>query len=1201
MLFHRFMLSRFFAIALWTLLAASSPLWAQPGYDDFPVERFTREQGYNPDVEPYCFLQDKKGVMWIGTSDGLYRYDGTFRRYVHEVGNPFSLPKNSILTLYEDKENVLWASITNGGLVRFDRNSERFIQYSNRAGDTSSLPATYYIFSIIEDRDGRFWLATADSGIVRFDRHTGKVARRYPFLVEAQSFALDGSGQLWVTSQNDRFIYRYDERSDSFMRSPFELPFTANMLMGVGDTLWAATKEKRGVYAVDVREGRVVGEYLKNENHFPQCLYYATSDRIWVSGTDIGGSSALFTINPRTGVVLAHRNHSRQNGLVPSRLGYYVQCVYEDRSGVVWLNDAGAAVKRNLGKHAPYKLRFKTYQHNPSDSNSLSGNYARALLADDKNNLWVNVQTEGIDRGVLNAIDRTRGTVRRYYPNPRKAGGLTQGIGTLYQDTKGMLWVGANTLQFFDPDRPALGFRTFRSRPSPKKNFDSTLITYLGGDHAGNLWVGTIGAGLWYIPAATGKTGKYLPLRDPKTGMPFPFRHIHAVLEDRYGVLWIANLDGITRYDSANKTLRRYASETGNPLTIGDNLVTSILETRSGDLWVTTKGGGIARYDRERDVFRKMTVDNGLPHDNCYAILEDGAGLLWISTDNGICSYNPKTGVVRRYDTEDGLQGNEFNRFSYYQSASGEMFFGGTGGVNSFFPDLLRDNPTPPLAAIMNVRDIGGDTTYLVAYRGEIELTHLQNNLSVEAAALEFTHPERNLYSWHLEGIDTGWTEAKRERWITYTNLSPGEYRVRVKVANADGVWNSEPAMLLIRIHPAWWQTWWFRTLAALTAAGALGAMRQMYRRRIARLQLQQKELMEQRAELIVNIEERRRSERKFRALFDTSPLGMILWERSGQIIETNPAFEAITGYGARDDAPPDFRNLVPDSLFALIDYGLERRGAFGPIEHLFTRADGAKLSIILSGIIIGEADVPTGLDSNPDNNPDNNRIWSVMEDVTERKRATDAMLRHQLNPHFMFNVLNSISSLLSENPRNAKRMILEFSLLLRHTLDAGSQLTIPLGEEIEAVEHYLDIEKLRFEERLHATVYADPKTLDFNVPVFLIQPLVENAIKYGMESSEEDALRVEVSVTLDGNMSEEQWLRLVVGNSGTWIELDESDDEERGLAALVKQNSTGIGLDNLRKRLQQLYPDGHSMDITETGSMVYVIIRIATRELEQK
>lgn len=1186
MLFHRFTMSRFFVIAICAVLAAFSPLRAQPGYDDFPMERFTREQGYNPDVEPTCFLQDKKGVMWIGTSDGLYRYDGTFRRYAHEAGNPFSLPKNRVMALYEDKENVLWVSIVNSGLARFER--ERFTQYSGHMGDSSSMRFEN-IRSIIEDRDGRFWLATADSGIVRFDRHTGKLARRYPLWAGEQSFALDGSGRLWVTSQNDRFLYRYDERSDSFTRSRFELPFTATTLTGMGDTLWAATYAQKGVYAINVREGRVVGEFLKEEEFHPDWLYCAAPDRVWVGGSDLGGSAGLFAINPRTGAVRPYgkrQRHSRRPN--PSSIGGRVHRVYEDRSGVVWVIDWGAvsSIRSDIGKHAPYKLRFKTYQHNSSDSNSLSGNYARALLADNKNNLWVYVQTEGLDGGVLNAIDRTSGTVRRYYPNPRKVGGLTQGIGALYQNKKGVLWVGANTLQTFDPDRPALGFRTFGSRPIPAHFPDTTLILSLGGDRAGNLWIGTMIAGLWRIPANPGKAGKYLPLRDPKTGIPYPFKHIYAVREDHFGALWIASLDGVARYDTASKTLRRYASEAGNPLTIGDNFVTSLLETRLGDLWVTTKGGGIAGYDRERDVFRKMTTDNGLPHDNCYGILEDRAGLLWISTDNGLCSYNPQTGAIRRYDNEDGLQGNEFNRFSYYQSASGEMFFGGTGGVNSFFPDLLRDNPTPPLAAIMNVRDIGGDTTYSVAYRGEIELTHRQNNLSVEAAALEFTRPEQNLYSWRLEGVDTGWTEAKRERWITYTNLSPGEYHLQVKVANADGVWNAETATLLLRIHPAWWQTWWFRAFVVLAVVGALGAVLQVYRRRIARLQ-------EQRAELILNIEERRRSERKFRALFDTSPLGMILWERSGQIIEANTAFEAITGYSAPEAAQLDFRALVSESLFALIDYALERRSAFGPVEYVFERADGEKLSIVLSGIIIGEADIPTGVDSN--------RIWSVMEDVTERKRATDAMLRHQLNPHFMFNVLNSINALMSENPRNAKRMIVEFSLLLRHTLDASSQLTIPLGDEIEAVEHYLDIEKLRFEERLHATVHTDPRALKFNVPVFLAQPLVENAIKYGMESSEEDALRIEVSVTLDGDEGTEQWLQLVVGNSGTWIEPDESDDEEKSLAALVKQNSTGIGLDNLRKRLLQLYPDGHSMEITETGGMVYVVIRIATRELEQK
>jgi len=843
MLFHRFMLSRFFAIALWTLLAASSPLWAQPGYDDFPVERFTREQGYNPDVEPWCFLQDKKGVMWIGTSDGLYRYDGTFHRYAHEAGTPFSLPKNRVIALYEDKNGLLWVAVKNFGLVRFDRERERFTQYSAHASDSSSLPVAD-IYSMLEDIRGRFWLAV-DSAIVRFDRHSGKVIRRYPLRVSSvQSLALDGSGRLWCAA-SERFLYRYDEGSDSFTRAPFELPFSVTTLAGAGDTLWMKEINKKGVYAVNVRDGRVVGEFLKEENFNAQYLHYAAPYRVWVCGRDLGGSAALFSVNPRTGEVRPYGIRQGLNQMNPSSLGNMIHQVYEDRSGIVWLIDEGAVsnARTDLGKHAPYKQRFKIYKHNPLDSGSLSGNYARTLLADKNNHLWVIIQRLVLEGGVLNMIDRASGKVRRFYPNPRKAGGLTEGIGALYQDKKGILWVGSTSLQTFDLERPSLGFRTFA--PPPKSiNFpNDSLILHLNGDRAGNIWVGTQRAGLWRIPANPEKAQKYLPLRDPRTEIPYPFKNIHAILEDRFGALWIASLNGIARYDTASKTLRRYISEAGNPLTIGDNFVTSILETRSGDLWVTTKGGGIARYDRERDVFRKMTTDNGLPHDNCYAILEDGAGQLWISTDNGLCSYNPKTGAIRRYDTEDGLQGNEFNRFSYYQSPSGEMFFGGTNGVNSFFPDLLRDNPTAPLAAIMNVRDIGGDTTYSVAYRSEIELTYRQNNLSVEAAALEFTRPDRNLYSWYLEDVDTAWTEAKRERRITYTNLSPGEYRLRVKVANADGVWNAAPATLVIRIRPAWWQTWWLRGLVVLTVFG-VGHV--VYRLRIRRVETRNRELERQ-------------------------------------------------------------------------------------------------------------------------------------------------------------------------------------------------------------------------------------------------------------------------------------------------------------------------------------------------------------------
>lgn len=1177
MIFHRFTMSRFFVIALCSLFAAFLPLRAQPGYDDFPVERFTAEQGYNG-ATPNCFLQDKKGVMWIGTDNGLYRYDGTFRLYAQQANNPFALSHSNVRTLCEDKEGRLWVG-TSGGLHRFDQAGERFTRYGHSDGDSASLSMDDINY-ILEDADGRLWVITENGKLHRFDKNSGKVLRVYPIRWYFQ-IVLDGSGRLLLKQAND--VFRYDEKSDAFIRLPIDLSPESYPFMNSGsDTLWFGARIKNNyfLYAVNVRTGAIAGP-LVTDTLGSRSVVSASPERIWIRGWH-----NLYKFNLLTG-----RVQKCKPILIPAPLEAVRPIsggpgpIYEDRSGVLWF----VSPQWGLVRYSPYKRRFKLYRHHPLDTNSLSGNYARGLLKDKDDNLWVGIQTGG-----LNKIDRKTGRVTRYRADKRKANTLANDdIWALHQESNGLILVGSNVdngaLQIFDPKHPERGFRPFPNFFAGDEREAYHGILSISPDRGGNLWIGTA-----WIPFRKIS-------RDRRNVIPFTVRTskgeqtdlVHSVCEDRLGTLWVGDLHGLFRYDTATKSLYHYTSTRSNPLTIGDNFITHIMETRAGDVWVATKGGGIAKYDRRRDVFTRVTIDNGLPHDNCYAILEDGRGLLWISTDNGVCSYNPQTGAIHRYDADDGLQGKEFNRCSFVKGNNGEMFFGGTEGVNSFFPDLFQDNPTPPLAAIMSVRDIGGDTAYSVAYREELDLTHGQNNISIEAAALEFTFPERNMYSWRLEDVDTGWTEAKRERWITYTNLSPGEYRVRVKVANADGVWNTEPAMLLIRIHPAWWQTWWFRSFAALAAVVALGAMRQMYRRRIARLQEQQKMLLEQRAELIMNIEERRRSEQKFRALFDTSPLGMILWERSGQIIETNPAFEAITGYGAQDAASLDFRSLVSDSLFALIDYGLERRGAFGPIEHIFIRADGAKLSILLSGIVIGEAVVPP-------TNADDNRIWSVMEDITERKRATDAMLRHQLNPHFMFNVLNSISSLLSENPRNAKRMILEFSLLLRHTLDAGSQLTISLGEEIEAVEHYLDIEKLRFEEQLDASVYADPAMLDFNVPVFLIQPLVENAIKYGMESSE-SALRVEVSVTLEKVESGADWLRVEVRNSGHWIAETQNEHDENIMAALVKQNSTGIGLDNLRKRLSQLYADGQTMEIIESGGMVAVIIRIMTRELERK
>jgi len=792
---------------LWFLLGyafalSSLPLLAQPGYNDFPIERFTPEQGFNNAI-PTCFLQDKTGVMWIGTDNGLYRYDGTFRLYARQAGNPLSLSHNVVKSLCEDKQGILWVG-TLGGLNRFDRTRNECIRYVYSSSDSSSL-ASDNIENLFNDAEGRLWVI-AGSVLHRFDKHSGKVARRY--YPQKFSAALDGSGKFWLKQGEE--LFHYDDRNDTFTRAAFSLPAGAEMFLNSGsDTLWFAAKNI--LYAVNVQTGTIFGTFsMQNfsESGIAQFIVNASPSRIWFRTW-----KALYQLDIRTGTVRECIPTVSSGLLEATRPSGGPGAIYLDRSGVLWFVTA----QWGLVRYAPYKLQFKLYRHNPIDSNSLGGNYARGIIEDKNGNIWVGIQGSG-----LNSINRRTGVITRYRANPHKTKNALRhdNVWALHQEKSGLMWVGTNygggILQTFDPEHPERGFHQF----SGDSFSDTTIITNvisISPDHAGNLWIGRANRLRLCIISPNRRTVKYFTARTSKGEYP---EMVHAVHQDRFGQLWIADYAGLFRYDTTTKTLRRYECERTNAQTIGDNFITAITETRNGDLWFATKGGGIAKYDRKRDAFTRVTIDNGLPHDNCYAILEDGRGLLWISTDNGICSYNPLTGTIQYYDNENGLQGKEFNRQSYYQSKNGEMFFGGTEGLNSFFPDSLLPNPIPPLAAIMNLRDIGRDTTYSVAYRTEIELDYRQNYFTVEAAALEFTFPERNLYSWRLDGIDTSWTRPKTDRRMTYTNLAPGTYRLQVKVANAHGVWQSQTAVLVIRILPAWWQTWWFRVGAFASTLG---------------------------------------------------------------------------------------------------------------------------------------------------------------------------------------------------------------------------------------------------------------------------------------------------------------------------------------------------------------------------------------------
>ncbi len=225
--------------------------------------------------------------------------------------------------------------------------------------------------------------------------------------------------------------------------------------------------------------------------------------------------------------------------------------------------------------------------------------------------------------------------------------------------------------------------------------------------------------------------------------------------------------------------------------------------------------------------------------------------------------------------------------------------------------------------------------------------------------------------------------------------------------------------------------------------------------------------------------------------------------------------------------------------------------------------------------------------------------LWSTLyfsiklwQDWTEQKERTLhanslahqaqlQMLRYQLNPHFLFNSLNSIRALIEEDKGRAKSMITELSEFLRYSLISKDYLNVPLSNELEAMQHYFEIEKTRYEEKLEVNFDIDPAAEDYPVLSFMIHPLIENAIKYGMQTSKLP-LKIDVSAKVN-----EKNLLLSVRNTGKWVESDSRSSD----------GGTGTGLENVKQRLKNAFPGRHDFTIEKSNGHVKINIEIFDTE----
>ena len=803
----------------------------------------------------YCIHQDHEGFIWIGTTDGLNKYDGIgFTVYKNIQDDTTSLSSSYVNCIYEDKKNNLWIGVLNG-LCKYDREKNNFerIDYADNRGEVFNR----HVHAIIEDNDNRLWLGT-ENGIFILDREKKKFTTLFDNTCKLEvstycnDICQDKNGFLWFAlfDETNGGIIKYDPSNKSFIKYNNQTPalkLRENIILCLmvdnQNKIWIGYQNK----GIDVlnEQTKTISSYqnIPSDNHSLSnnsviSMVQDKNGKILI-GTNGGGINEF---DHKTNLFYRYTTSEQELSL----LSNVVQKIYVDNDGIIWIGCWGGGV--NI-----YDVRFNRftlYKHSEQDDHSLSGNSVTCFTQDSKGKIWIST-----DGGGINLFNQQKNNFIRYRSTGKNQKTLTNDkVLALKADNKGGLWTGMwqGGLNYFKIDGNKLILKK-RYDYLNKKDLNSNCVFNIYINKAGELWVGNYSTGAYRFDP---NTETFIPIKLPIGTASY--NTIREIFCDSRNDTWFATeYNGLIRLNNGTNEFDRFIHDDNNSNSIINNSINVVYEDRKGRVWIGTDGGGLSLFIRETKSFILYSTKHGLPDNTIVGILEDDRGDLWISSHLGItkATIDSKDGQIkltfRNYSVHDGLQGKAFNRWAFLKSTSGEMYFGGLNGFNVFHPDSIKDNTFIPPVYITGFLLfnkpvlIGVKNSPLekhISLMKELVLQHDQNIFTFRFNALNYIFSENNQYAYIMEGLEKEWNYVGNKNEATYTNLDPGDYVFKVKCSNNDGIWNQEGTSLKITITPPFWQTSWFRVMGALIVIGLLISG---YKIRTARIREHNRQLIE--------------------------------------------------------------------------------------------------------------------------------------------------------------------------------------------------------------------------------------------------------------------------------------------------------------------------------------------------------------------
>lgn len=757
----------------------------------------------------FCIFKDSRGFIWIGTENGLNRFDGyNFKTYYHIASEGQSLSNSNISSIYEDTYKNLWIG-TSEGLNRYIPEFDNFERIKNK----NCFHKDYdWIRSIYQDKHGTLWIGTSNLNIYNYEKHEITSFSKNSTSIRKNGIQLipfiteDNKNNLWIYSDAKNDFLLYDPSKNMFLQTN---EYHRNALND--SKAYSFFKDSEGSIWLGKSGGFLVFDPIHKSfcnvhaNKKGPALTFSTfsfyglgedsNNNMW-----LGSDNGIYLYNKKEENIIPITN---KNELLDKQNIFRIQCMYKDKTGIMWVG----SISNGLYVYDPAQVKF-TNQIPVINNNQGLNKSVKSVFKDKKGFYWI-----GTDFG-LNRFDSKFHLIKTYTHNPADKSSIgIGGVSAITGDTDGNLWFGTwgGGLHVMDKSGKISHIPYSEDNNVNPKAVANSCIMSLNFDQEGYLWIGLL----------NGTLDKFDPKSHTLEHIILGWHTFKSVIHD--GTLWCPTSDGLFSINLKTRSKVRY-SEMNKGL--NSHVFSSVILDKNQILWVGYDNG-LSWVDLKQNKYEFHSVYE-FENTQILSMELDLNGNLWISIGKGIIEFNPATHAENLYSSDEGVR---INATCSYADNNGLLFFGGTNGITLFNPGEIKQNDLVPKVCItsfklFNAEVLPGKKATLkksIFYNESICLTYNQSVLTFEFVALNFTVPSKNCYAYKMEGFDKDWVYSGSRRQATYTNLNPGTYKFHVKASNNDGVWNEKGATIKIMISPPYWKTTWFKlTLILVLISGTI-------------------------------------------------------------------------------------------------------------------------------------------------------------------------------------------------------------------------------------------------------------------------------------------------------------------------------------------------------------------------------------------